>query len=342
MAVNSPDSDDGANSDWRVLTVEASEKNERLDAFLVRHFSNFSRVKLQRAIASENVLLDGKKATSSTRLRLGQTVRFLPPQPEPEGSIPEDIPLDILFEDEHMVAINKPPAMVVHPAKGHWSGTLTAGLAFHFNQLSSVGGPTRPGIVHRLDRDTSGVILVAKTDQAHNALSSQFENRTVKKEYLAIVSPAPDRDRDVIDKPIGAHPYQREKKAIREGHSTSRAAYSQYEVMERFAGFATVLVKPKTGRTHQIRVHLAHIGCAVLCDRLYSGRAKLGLNELARTKPNKANQAGDEELLLGRQALHARRISFAHPDTGESMVIEAPLADDIKNTIAALGKYRPL
>ena len=338
MAVESPNPFDSKNLSWQVLTVGASEKNERLDAFLVRHFSGFSRVKLQRAIASEHVLVDGKKAKSSTRLKCGQLVHFLPPQPEPEGSIPEDIPLDILIEDEHMVAINKPPAMVVHPAKGHWSGTLTAGLAFHFNQLSSVGGPTRPGIVHRLDRDTSGVILVAKTDQAHVALSSQFEKRTVKKEYLAIVSPAPDRDRDVIDRPIGAHPYQREKKAIRENHSTSRAAYSQYEVLERFAGFGTVLVKPKTGRTHQIRVHLAHIGCAVLCDRLYSGRAKLGLNELSRTK---VDQKGEEKLLLDRQALHAWRISFAHPVTGEPMEIEAPLATDIENTIEALKKYRP-
>jgi len=338
MAVNYTNSEDASSLDWQVLTVETSEENERLDAFLVRHFSKFSRVKLQRAIASENVQLDGKKAKSSTRLQRGQTVRFLPPKPDPEGSIPEDIPLEILFEDEQLVAINKPPAMVVHPAKGHWSGTLTAGLAFHFNQLSSVGGPTRPGIVHRLDRDTSGVILVAKTDQAHLALSSQFEKRTIKKEYLAIVSPAPDRDRDVIDKPIGAHPYQREKKAIREGHSTSRAAYSQYEVLERFAGFATVLVKPKTGRTHQIRVHMAHIGCAVLCDRLYSGRAKLTLKELSR---DKSNHDADQESLLQRQALHARRISFEHPATGELMEIEAPLASDIEKTIEALGKYRP-
>lgn len=331
--------DENSLTEWRVLTVDLSEQNERLDAFLVRHFPSFSRVKLQRAIASEHVLLDDNKAKSSTRLRVGQRVRFLPPKPDPEGSIPEDIPLDILFEDQHMVAINKPPAMVVHPAKGHWSGTLTAGLAFHFNQLSTIGGPTRPGIVHRLDRDTSGVILVAKTDQAHSALSSQFENRTVAKEYLAIVSPAPDRDRDVIDKPIGAHPYQREKKAIRDGHSTSRNAYSQYEVLQRFAGFAIVLVKPKTGRTHQIRVHLAHIGNPVLCDRLYSGRAKLSMSELVRGKPN---QGSEDSILLERQALHAQRISFAHPDTGEAMEIEAPVATDIERTVDALKVHRPL
>ena len=339
MAEDSPNPLEDKNLTWQVLTVEASENNERLDAFLVRHFGGFSRVKLQRAIASENVLLDGKKAKSSTRLKCGQLVHFLPPQPDPEGSIPEGIPLDILFEDEHMVAINKPPAMVVHPAKGHWSGTLTAGLAFHFNQLSSVGGPTRPGIVHRLDRDTSGVILVAKTDQAHVALASQFEKRTIKKEYLAVVSPAPDRDRDVIDKPIGAHPYQREKKAIREGHRTSKAAYSQYEVVQRFAGFAIVRVSPKTGRTHQIRVHMAHIGCAVLCDRLYSGRSRIGLSELTRSRNR---QQTEQDILLDRQALHARRISFAHPVSGEPMEIAAPLAEDIEKTIEALKQFRPL
>ena len=339
MPSDPPNDDKNSHPGWQILTVERTEQNERLDAFLVRHFSKFSRVKLQRAIASEHVLLDDKKAKSSTRLQSGQLVRFLPPTPDPEGSIPEDIPLDILFEDEHMVAINKPPAMVVHPAKGHWSGTLTAGLAFHFKQLSSIGGPTRPGIVHRLDRDTSGVILVAKTDQAHSALSSQFENRTVAKEYLAIVSPAPDRDRDVIDKPIGAHPYQREKKAIRDGHSTSRNAYSQYEVLQRFAGFAIVLVKPKTGRTHQIRVHLAHIGTPVLCDRLYSGRAKLSMSELVRGKPN---QGLEDSILLDRQALHARRIRFAHPANGEAMEIEAPVAGDIERTLDALKVHRPL
>ena len=142
----------------------------------------------------------------------------------------------------------------------------------------------------------------------------------------------------MIDKPIGAHPYQREKKAIREGHSTSRNAYSQYEVLERFAGFAIVLVKPKTGRTHQIRVHLAHIGTPVLCDRLYSGRAKLSMGELVRGKPN---QGLEDSILLDRQALHARRISFAHPETGEAMEIEAPVPADIKRTVDALKLHRP-
>lgn len=320
---------------WQVLTVSEEEHLERLDAFLVRHFPKFSRVKLQRAIAAKKVRVDGKHAKSSTRLKREQKIEFLPPQPEPENTIPEDIPLNILYEDDHLVAINKPPSMVVHPAKGHWSGTLTAALAFHFQQLSSIGGATRPGIVHRLDRDTSGVILVAKSDAAHINLASQFEKRIVEKEYFAIVSPSPNHDRDIIDKPIGAHPYQREKKAIRIGHSTSRNASSFFEVIERYQGFASVRVKPKTGRTHQIRVHMAHIGCSVLCDRLYSGRAKLHLHDLTRK-----NQ--DQEILLERQALHALNIKFQHPIDGNEMSISAPIPDDIQQTEQAIRKFRPL
>ena len=155
---------------WQTIVVDESENNERLDSFLRRHFPKFSRVKLQRSIASGDVTVDDQPSKSSNRVRTDQTIKFRLPHVAPEGSLPEDIPLDILYEDNSLVAINKPPAMVVHPAKGHWSGTLTAALAFHFKSLSSVGGPTRPGIVHRLDRDTSGVILVAKTDQAHHAL----------------------------------------------------------------------------------------------------------------------------------------------------------------------------
>lgn len=320
---------------WQTLTVSEEEHLERLDAFLVRHFPKFSRVKLQRAIAAKMVRVDGTQAKSSTRLKREQKVEFLPPPPEPENTIPEDIPLNILYEDEHLVAINKPPSMVVHPAKGHWSGTLTAALAFHFQQLSSIGGATRPGIVHRLDRDTSGVILVAKTDTAHINLASQFEKRVVEKEYFAIVSPSPNHDRDIIDKPIGAHPYQREKKAIRIGHSTSRNASSFYEVIERYQGFASVRVKPKTGRTHQIRVHMAHIGCSVLCDRLYSGRAKLQLQDLTRNKQ-------DQAILLERQALHARNIKFQHPIGGREMSITAPIPDDIQKTEQAIREFRPL
>jgi 23S rRNA pseudouridine1911/1915/1917 synthase len=220
--------------------------------------------------------------------------------------------------------------MVVHPSKGHWSGTLTAALAFHFQQLSTAGGPTRPGIVHRLDRDTSGVIVVAKSDPVHVDLASQFEVRTVEKQYFAIVAGNPDRDADVIEQPIGVHPYQREKMAIRSDHRTSRDARTFYEVQQRFGRFAAVAVVPKTGRTHQIRVHLVHVGCPVLCDPLYGGRDRVTRGELRGDLP-------DDIVLLDRTALHARRLTFSHPVTGERVTIEAPLPADL---VAVLDELR--
>ena len=205
--------------------------------------------------------------------------------------------------------------MVVHPAKGHWTGTLTAALQFHFDQLSSVGGPTRPGVVHRLDRDTSGVIVIAKDDLAHRQLAMQFERRTIDKEYFALVTGQPDRDRDWIDLPIGLHPREREKMAIRPHDPASRPARSFYEVLERFRGFAAVRIVPHTGRTHQIRVHLQSIHCPVLCDRQYGGRAEITRGEIR-------GQAADADIVLAPQALHARRLSLVHPATNEPLSFE--------------------
>lgn len=317
------------------IEIEEEHVGIRVDALIAQAFPQLSRAKIQRTIRKGTVWVDGKAAKPSLRVKLGQKVEFEMPPPDVDHAIPEDIPLDILFEDEHVVAVNKPPAMVVHPAKGHWSGTLTAALSFHFQQLSSLGGAHRPGIVHRLDRDTSGVILVAKTDQAHQSLASQFEKRTVQKQYLAIVSPSPDRDRDLIKKPIGVHPYQREKMAIREQHSTSRDAETFFEVEERFRGFALIKAKPKTGRTHQIRVHLAHWGCPVLADRLYSGRAKILSTQVSQDRD-------DEAVLIERQALHARYIEFEHPVSAEPVAVTAPIPEDFERTLEALRKYRPL
>lgn len=322
--------------DSSIETIEVIEElvGMRVDALIAKSFPQISRAKIQRSMRKGLVQVDGVTAKPSQRVKLDQLVKFELPPVENDAPIAEDIPLDILFEDDHLVSINKPPAMVVHPAKGHWSGTLTAALAFHFQNLSSVGGAHRPGIVHRLDRDTSGVILVAKTDAAHQALASQFEKRTVHKEYLAVVSPAPDRDRELIDKPIGVHPYQREKMAIREEHTTSRNAETFFEVQERMRGFAVILAKPKTGRTHQIRVHLSHWGCPVLADRLYSGRATIFRSQISK------DRSDDEVVLLDRQALHACKIEFDHPESGERMTIEAPLAADIERAIQTLREYR--
>ncbi len=312
--------------------VEETEEGARLDTFLVAHTQGLSRTRLRNSISSGQVLVDGRTAKPAYRLKCGQVVKVAITAPERDGPEPENISLDILFEDDHMAVVNKPSGMVVHPAKGHWSGTLASALAFRFSQLSSVGGTTRPGIVHRLDRDTTGVILVAKTDAAHQNLAAQFEARTVEKEYHAIVRGVPDRDRDRIDQPIGVHPYQREKMAIRAGHSTSRNAVTEYAVAERFRGFSLVHAFPRTGRTHQIRVHLAHAHLAILCDRLYSGHATIRLGDLRQTP--------DPTLLLDRQALHAARIALAHPVTGQTVEFRAPMPADMQSVLNALRDVR--
>ncbi len=309
--------------------VDESEAGQRLDAVLTARFPEHSRAYLQRVIAAMGATVDGQQRKPSYRLRRGEKVRVLALAPPREPHHAEDIPLDILYEDEWLVGVNKPPGMVVHPGKGHWSGTLTAALQHHFDQLSTIGGPTRPGIVHRLDRDTSGVIVIAKTDPAHAALAERFAERTVEKEYWAIVAGEPDRDADVIDLPIGPHPYQREKMAIRRDDSESRPATTYYQVVERWKGFALVKAFPKTGRTHQIRVHLAAAGYPVLCDRLYGGRARIALGELT-------GDPHDDVPFLERQALHAVRIKFGHPARDESLELTAPLHGDFARALEIL------
>lgn len=315
------------------LTVGPGDAGLRLDAYLARELPQYSRVQWRKVIGAGGVRVAGAGTKVAYKLEPGQriVINMLPLRTA--GPNPENIPLEILYEDEHLVAVNKPPAMVVHPARGHWSGTLASALAWHFDKLSAVGGETRPGIVHRLDRDTSGVILVAKSDQIHNALAEQFAARTTEKEYFALVAGVPDRDSDWIDQPIAPHPHHREKMAIRAHHELSRDAKTLYQVAERFEGYAAVRAFPKTGRTHQIRVHLAHIGHAVLCDRLYGGRAQITRGELRR-------ELSDETVLLDRQALHARRIKITHPVTGLPLEVVAPLPADIELTLAALREFR--
>ena len=316
------------------LVVGASESGRRLDAFLARHFPDYSRVHLRRVITAGGVKVDGRGGKPAYRLKPAQRVTIVLPEIPREAPQPENIPLDVLYQDDHLVVVNKPPGMVVHPARGNWSGTLAGALQYHFGPgLSSSGGPTRPGIVHRLDRDTSGVILVARSDQAHAKLAAQFAARSVEKEYFALVAGRPDRDRDFIEQSIGVHPHQREKMAIRRKDSVSRPAETFYEVLERFDGFAAVKLLPKTGRTHQLRVHLNHIGCPVLCDRQYGGRARITRGELRR-------DPDDTLVLLARQALHARRLKFTHPATGRLLEIEAPLPDDMATVLSELQRFR--
>jgi 23S rRNA pseudouridine1911/1915/1917 synthase len=280
------------------------------------------------------------------KLRAGNIIAVLQLDVPREGPVPQDIPLDILHEDLSIVVVNKPAGMIVHPAKGHWDGTLAGALAYHFGAMSQRGGPTRPGIVHRLDRDTSGVIVVAKNDQAHDALAAQFKARTVEKQYLAIVVGAPQFEQDIVSAPIGDHPKEREKKAIRRGHPSSREAVTHYEVVERFVGYALVRVRPKTGRTHQIRLHLSHAGYPVLCDRLYAGRNPKRIFELELIPREKLGQdtsalePTERAPLLARHALHAQRLALVHPTSGQRLEFEAPLAPDMEQTLAALRRWR--
>ena len=337
----SSDQDHSASEPMR-LTVPESDAGSRLDVFLSAQIAEASRERVKRGISAGCAVVDGTPRKASFRVSAGQTVQFMLPPPAADGPEPEPLELSILHEDDAIAVVDKPPAMVVHPAKGHWSGTLASALVHHFQQLSEYGGPSRPGIVHRLDRDTSGVMVVAKTDVAHENLAAQFKNREVQKEYLAIVCGSPDRDRDVIDQPIGAHPSQREKMAIRAGHETSRSAETFYEVVERYRGFALIRALPKTGRTHQIRLHLAHIGCPVLCDKLYGGRARLSLSELRQITRLKqlGNNTADETMLLERQALHAHRLSLRHPTTNEQREFVAEMPQDLANLLLILQQSR--
>jgi 23S rRNA pseudouridine1911/1915/1917 synthase len=310
--------------------------------FLAEAIPAFSRAALRRAIDAGHVRVDDADCKPSLRLRAGSQIVVHEIEVPREGPAPQEIPLTILNEDDAIIVVDKPAGMIVHPAKGHWEGTLASALAHHFGTLSGRGGPTRPGIVHRLDRDTSGVIIVAKNDQVHDALAAQFKARQVEKEYLAIVAGAPDRDRDVIDEPIGDHPTHREKKAIRRNDPSARPAVTQYEVVERFAGYALLRALPKTGRTHQIRIHLVHVGFPVLCDRLYGGRAQLTESELI-PRDRAAHEAAartSPEPLLKRQALHAHRLKLTHPTSGQRMSFEAELPADMLQTLESLRRWR--
>tara|TARA_Y100001934_G_C12311313_1_gene755067 strand:+ start:215 stop:1189 length:975 start_codon:yes stop_codon:yes gene_type:complete len=311
-----------------LVSVKEDGHGKRLDVFISELFPTFSRSHLQQAIRQGHVLLDGTTSKMSAKVRDGQTISIILPEPRSDGPVPENIPLDILFEDEHLIAINKPPAMVVHPAKGNWTGTLASALAYHFEQLSDVGGPTRPGIVHRLDRDTSGVILVAKSNPSHLSLSNQFQQRTIKKTYVSIVQGSPERDRDTIRAAICQHPRQREKMSVTTDDTKGKYAESFYEVEHRWGDYSQIRVSPKTGRTHQIRVHMKYVGHPVACDCLYANHDRISTGDLGL--PN-----DPVKIILDRQALHAHVIEFDHPITNIRQQIVAPIREDIA-TLAAL------
>lgn len=309
----------------------------RLDQYLCSLFGEFSRSTVQKVIDSGGVQVNGKIAKASYKVRHGDHILVRPPRAERAGPAPEEIPLEILYQDEYLAVINKPADMVVHPAKGHWTGTLVNALRFHFPQLSGLNGDYRAGIVHRLDRDTSGVILVAKEEQTHRDLALLFEQRKVFKEYLALTAGILDRDSDYIESKIAHHKFDRVKMIVAdEEDEDAKDACTYYEVIERFRGYSFCRCQPRTGRTHQIRVHLASVGCPILADRVYSGRDRLRLSDL-----NPGITEENDELLLSRQALHAHRLRFRHPRKGTLLEAEAPLPPEFVRTLDALRHHRP-
>lgn len=306
-------------------------KFTRLDKYLCGRFSCFSRTRLQKLIKEQGVNVNGHPAKPSHKLQPGNEIDLILPPKEVRELIPEDIPINLLYEDDDMLVLNKQPDMIVHPARGYKSGTLVNGLVYHFRNLSSCPDDIRPGIVHRLDRNTTGCMAVAKSDTAHWKLSRQFAERTTKKTYIAIVHGVPELDADCINQPLGVHPTVREKYAIR--HDIGKEAVTFYEVRERFRGYSLVQLDLKTGRTHQIRVHLTYLKNPIVADDMYGGKVVYPWQLEDR-------QAVPEEPLMSRCALHAWRLELNHPKTGERMKFKAPLPEDMQNLLDALRQYR--
>ena len=330
-----PPAKPGRGRDPVELVVRVKTEGMRLDHYLQIYFQDYSRCDMQDGIKAGTITVNGKTSKPSYRVRNDDKLVIMLPEPVYDLPQPEDIPLDVLYEDDDLALVNKPCNMVVHPAKGNWSGTLVNALQYRFReQLSGANGQLRPGIVHRLDKDTSGVILIAKSDGTHRDLGMQFESRKIFKEYVAITTGELDRDSDYIEAAIKMHPHDR-LRMITSTDADAKEAVSYYEVLERFRGFTLVKFQPKTGRTHQIRVHLLHIGCPVLADKLYGGRDSYKLSDAVPSTPK-----GADEVLIGRQALHAFRIRFRHPKKGTWLEVEAPLPADMRRTLDVLRLHR--
>jgi 23S rRNA pseudouridine1911/1915/1917 synthase len=308
-------------------TFTATAPGERLDAALALE-AGLSRAKAQQLIEAGLALVNGKPAKASYRLRVNDAVEYGElPQPSAGWLVPEAIPLDIVFEDASLIVLNKPPGLVVHPGAGNWRSTLVHALLYHAAQsLSGVGGPARPGIVHRLDKDTSGLMVVAKTDAAHEGLARQFKGGEVSKLYLALILGAPREESGRIEAPIGRHPVERQRMAVREG---GRMAVTEWRLVERLGACCTLAqFRLRTGRTHQIRVHAAKLGHPVAGDATYGGRRYGSLRCTAAQR--RSLEA------VPRQLLHSWRLGFSHPVSGERLDFEAPLPEDFASALRAL------
>lgn len=314
-----------AEAEIRSLIVPIDSDGKRLDAYLAANIEGWSRARLQKLIDDGEILVNERPAKSSHKLRAGDAVEIeLPPSVALNNFTPEDIPLNIIHEDADLIVVNKPAGLVTHPAAGTPSGTLANALAFHFQQLAQRGGAVRPGIVHRLDKGTSGLLVVAKTEAAHENLSDQFRARAIFKQYSALVHGVIEGRRGEIDQPLGRNPRLRTQIAVTR---TGRPALSLWRARRRFERFTLLDVEIKTGRTHQIRVHLAWLKHPIVGDALYNG----GRDKTTADKPARIAIAA-----LGRQFLHAEYLGFTHPRTGEAMRFHAPLPDELESLLTAL------
>ncbi len=286
----------------------------RLDAFLAQQ-TDLTRSAVQKLLESGGVLVNGAPVKKNYKTQLGDEIELTLPQPEPVEILPEDIPLDIRYEDQDVIVINKPKGLVVHPAPGHWSGTLVNALMYHCrDSLSGINGQLRPGIVHRIDMDTSGLLIVAKNDFAHTALAEQLKDHSLSRVYEAIVVGNIKADSGTIDAPIGRHSVDRKKMAVTE--KNSRPAVTHFEVLARYQGYTHLRLHLETGRTHQIRVHLSWQNHPILGDAVYGRGRELGLDS---------------------QCLHARSLTFRHPRTGELVTVDSELPEYFVNVLKKLG-----
>jgi 23S rRNA pseudouridine1911/1915/1917 synthase len=315
------------------LKVGTNITVRRLDKYLAGRLSNFSRTMLQKLIDEQAVSINGKFVKPSSKVTPGDSIDVILPPPPAKEYIPEDIPLNILYEDDDILVINKQANLIVHPARGYKKGTLVNALAFHQKKLSKGSEDFRPGIVHRLDRNTTGCLVIAKNETAHWRLAKQFEDRKTKKTYMAIVHGTPEPDADCINKPLAVHPVIRERFAVRP--EIGKEAITFYENIEKFRGYTLVKVNIKTGRTHQIRVHMSYLKHPIIGDEMYGGR-------FVYPWQIEDKKAEPQEPLIARPALHAWQLEITHPTTMERMMFEAPWADDMKNILEELRKYRKM
>ncbi len=324
-------SDNGDKRKEYIFLVDEEEGGERIDAFLSGQIPELSRSRIQKSIRSGELSVDGAPVTKpSRRVNEGERVELSFSPPSPLDLQPEDIPLDIVYEDEGLVVVDKPAGMVVHPSPGHDSGTLVHALLAHCSNLSGIGGVMRPGIVHRLDAGTSGLLVVAKNDRVHIALSRMLMERRVERIYYAVVWGEVEGDTGTISLPIGRSRHDRKKMAVLpEG---GKEAFTTYYLLDTYGPFQYIRLKLGTGRTHQIRVHLSHTGNPVLGDPVYGGR-RIRKGSLSKGEIELATRALS---LIDRQALHAGELSFVHPLTGMPVRFEAPPPPDIQSVLGVI------